>query len=74
MVKEWHLPECADTEALLPIIDCICEPLRRCEQRMIAHGLVLIQQQQRLWAGDTAVRIGLGIAKATLHNMREDNP
>lgn len=35
MEKEWHLPECADTEALLPIIDCICEPLRRCEQRMI---------------------------------------
>jgi len=35
-VKEWHLPECADTEALLPVIDCICEPLRRCQTRVMA--------------------------------------
>ncbi len=71
-----HKPECPMLDeqwSKHPLEKCeYCDMISACESRVLNASLILIQEQQRFWANDTLVRIGLGIAKATLYKLRED--
>lgn len=53
---------------------CICIHLAACEKRVLRDVVAAIEAEQRSFADDPYVRIGLGIAKAAVNKRMEEKP